>query len=102
MYLSREGFGVHVETTGDAGLATARRVRPSAILLDIGLPGGTIDGIEMCRRLRAGEDWTPILFLTARDDEVDRVLGLELGADDYITKPFSPRELTARIKAVVR
>ena len=102
MYLSREGFGVHVETTGDAGLVAAQRLRPSAILLDIGLPGGAIDGIEMCRRLRAAEDWTPILFLTARDDEVDRVLGLELGADDYITKPFSPRELTARVKAVVR
>jgi DNA-binding response OmpR family regulator len=102
MYLSREGFGVHVEGTGDGGLTAARRLRPSAIVLDIGLPGGGIDGIELCRRLRAADDWTPILFLTARDDEVDRVLGLELGADDYVTKPFSPRELTARIKAVVR
>lgn len=102
MYLSREGFGVHVEGTGDGGLAAAQRLRPSAIVLDIGLPGGGFDGIELCRRLRAADDWTPILFLTARDDEVDRVLGLELGADDYVTKPFSPRELTARIKAVVR
>ncbi|MGH3731097.1 MAG: response regulator transcription factor [Micromonosporaceae bacterium] len=102
IYLSREGFGVHVENTGEGGLAAARRLRPSAILLDIGLPDGHIDGIELCRQLRAGEDWTPILFLTARDDEVDRVVGLELGADDYITKPFSPRELTARVKAVVR
>ncbi|MGH3712970.1 MAG: response regulator transcription factor [Micromonosporaceae bacterium] len=102
MYLSREGFGVQVETTGDAGLEAARRLRPSALVLDIGLPGGTMDGIEVCRRLRAADDWTPILFLTARDDEVDRVLGLELGADDYITKPFSPREVTARVKAAVR
>ncbi|MGH3648147.1 MAG: response regulator transcription factor [Micromonosporaceae bacterium] len=102
LYFSRAGFGVHTEATGDAGLAAAQRIKPSAIVLDIGLPGGGIDGIELCRRLRADDDWTPILFLTARDDEVDRVLGLELGADDYVTKPFSPRELTARIKAVVR
>jgi len=102
IYLAREGFGVHVEATGEGGLAAVRRLRPSAIVLDIGLPGGGIDGIELCRRLRAADDWTPVLFLTARDDEVDRVLGLELGADDYVTKPFSPRELTARIKAVVR
>jgi len=101
MYLTRAGFGVHVESSGDTALGAARRLRPSAIVLDIGLPGG-VDGIEVCRRIRAADDWTPILFLTARDDEVDRVLGLELGADDYVTKPFSPRELTARIKAVVR
>ena len=61
-----------------------------------------MDGIEVCRRLRAQQDWTPVVFCTARDDEVDRVLGLELGADDYITKPFSPREVVARVKAVVR
>jgi DNA-binding response OmpR family regulator len=61
-----------------------------------------MDGIEVCRQLRAEQDWTPVLFCTARDDEVDRVLGLELGADDYITKPFSPREVVARVKAVVR
>ena len=73
---------------------------PAVILLDIGLPG--VDGIEVCRRLRARGEWTPIIFLTARDDEVDRVLGLELGADDYVTKPFSPRELLARIAALVR
>jgi len=68
--------------------------------VDIALPG--MDGTELCRRLREGGDWTPVLFLTARDDEVDRILGLELGADDYITKPFSPRELVARVKAVLR
>jgi DNA-binding response OmpR family regulator len=100
LYLSREGFGVHVEGDGRGGLAAARALRPAAILLDVGLP--EIDGTEVCRVLRADGDWTPILFVTARDDEVDRVLGLELGADDYITKPFSPRELVARVKTVLR
>ena len=100
MYLAREGFGVHVEHDGSAGLAAARRLKPVAIVLDVGLPG--IDGTEICRRLRADEDWTPILFVTARDEEVERVLGLEIGADDYLVKPFSPRELVARVKAVLR
>ena len=100
MYLTRDGFGVHVERDGDAGLAAARRLRPVACVLDIALPG--MDGTEVCRRLREAGDWTPVIFLTARDDEVDRVVGLELGADDYVTKPFSPRELVARVKAVLR
>jgi len=100
LYLTREGFGVHVEADGRAGLAAARKLHPVAIVLDVGLP--ELDGTEVCRRLRADGDWTPILFVTARDDEVDRVLGLELGADDYITKPFSPRELVARVKTVLR
>jgi DNA-binding response OmpR family regulator len=100
MYLRREGFGVHVEYDGRAGLSAARSLHPVAIVLDVGLP--TLDGTEVCRQLRAAGDWTPILFVTARDDEVDRVLGLELGADDYITKPFSPRELVARVKTVLR
>jgi DNA-binding response OmpR family regulator len=100
MYLRREGFGVHVEYDGRAGLAAARSLHPVAIVLDVGLP--TLDGTEVCRQLRADGDWTPVLFVTARDDEVDRVLGLELGADDYITKPFSPRELVARVKTVLR
>lgn len=100
LYLSREGFGVHVETDGGAVLVAARRLQPVAIVLDVGLP--TLDGAEVCRRLRAAGDWTPVLFVTARDDEVDRVLGLEMGADDYITKPFSPRELVARVKTVLR
>jgi DNA-binding response OmpR family regulator len=100
LYLSREGFGVHVESDGAAGLAAARRLHPVAIILDVGLP--TMDGAEVCRRLRADGDWTPVLFVTARDDEVDRVLGLEMGADDYLTKPFSPRELVARVKTVLR
>jgi DNA-binding response OmpR family regulator len=100
LYLSRDGFGVHVESDGNAGLAAARRLRPVACVLDIGLPG--LDGTQVCRRMRESGDWTPVIFLTARDDEVDRVVGLELGADDYMTKPFSPRELVARIKAVLR
>jgi len=100
MYLARDNFGVHVESDGIAGLAAARRLRPVACVLDIGLPG--YDGLEICRRLRESGDWTPVIFLTARDDEVDRILGLELGADDYLTKPFSPRELVARVKAVLR
>ena len=100
MYLTREGFGVHVEHDGNAGLAAAQRLKPVAIVLDVGLPG--LDGTEICRRLRAADDWTPILFVTARDEEVERVLGLEMGADDYVVKPFSPRELVARLKAVLR
>ena len=100
MYLTKAGFGVHVEATGDGALKAARTLHPSAILLDVGIPGP--DGIEVCRRLRAEGVWIPILFCTARDDEVDRVLGLELGGDDYITKPFSPREVVARVRAAVR
>lgn len=100
MYLAREGFGVQVASDGPTGLSQARTLHPAAIILDVGLPG--LDGTEVCRQLRAEGDWVPILFCTARDDEVDRVLGLELGADDYITKPFSPREVVARVKSVVR
>jgi DNA-binding response OmpR family regulator len=100
MYLARDGFGVHVEHEGTAGLAAARRMRPVACVLDIALPG--LSGTEVCRQLREGGDWTPVIFLTARDDEVDRIVGLELGADDYVTKPFSPRELVARVRAVLR
>jgi DNA-binding response OmpR family regulator len=99
-YLRRDGFGVHVERDGPGGLAAAGRLGPVAIVLDVGLPG--LDGVEVCRRLRAAGDQVPVLFVTARDDEVDRVLGLELGADDYVTKPFSPRELAARVRAVLR
>ena len=99
-YLRRDGFGVHVEGDGAAGLAAVRRLAPAAVVLDVGLP--MMDGIEVCRRMRADQDWTPVLFVTARDDEVDRVLGLELGADDYVTKPFSPRELAARVRTVLR
>lgn len=100
LYLTRDGFGVHVERDGPAGLAATRRLRPVVCVLDIALPG--LAGTEVCRRLREAGDWTPVIFLTARDDEVDRILGLELGADDYVTKPFSPRELVARVRAVLR
>jgi two-component system, OmpR family, response regulator len=100
LYLTREGFGVHVEYDGPGGLAAARRLRPVACILDIGLP--RLDGTEVCRQLRDAGDWTPVIFLTARDDEVDRIVGLELGGDDYVTKPFSPRELVARVKVLLR
>jgi len=100
MYLARDGFGVQTYADGTSALQAIRTHRPVAVVLDIGLPG--TDGIEVCRRLRADGDRTPILFVTARDDEVDRIVGLELGADDYVTKPFSPRELVARVHAVLR
>lgn len=100
MYLSREGFGVQVESDGIAGLSAAKTLHPVAIIMDVGLPG--IDGVQVCKDLRNSGIWTPILFCTARDDEVDRILGLEMGGDDYITKPFSPREVVARVKSVLR
>ncbi|MGW3996548.1 response regulator [Amycolatopsis sp. NPDC004772] len=100
LYLKRDGFGVHVEADGGRALDAVRRLKPVAIVLDIGLSG--MDGIEICKALRAAGDWTPVLFVTARDDELDRLLGLEIGADDYLTKPFSPRELAARVRTVLR
>jgi len=98
--LTKAGYGVHIERDGTSGLAAIRALKPAAVILDIGLPG--LDGIEVCRRLRSENDWTPVLFVTARDDEVDRIIGLELGADHYVTKPFSPRELVARVTSVLR
>ena len=98
--LTKAGYGVMVEHDGGRGLEAVRRFRPAAVILDVGLP--SLDGVEICRRLRADDDWTPVLFVTARDDEVDRILGLEIGADDYVTKPFSPRELVARVSGVLR
>jgi DNA-binding response OmpR family regulator len=100
LYLTREGYGVHLARDGKEGLAAARRLKPVAIVLDVGLPG--MDGTEVCKALRDEGDWVPVLFVTARDDEVDRIVGLELGADDYLTKPFSPRELVSRVRAVLR
>lgn len=100
LYLDRAGYAVAVESDGLRGLDAVRERRPDAVILDVGLPG--IDGTEICRRMRAQDDWTPVLFCTARDDEVDRVLGLEMGGDDYITKPFSPREVVARVKVALR
>jgi DNA-binding response OmpR family regulator len=101
MYLRREGYRVLLAEDGSAALAKARQEPPRLVILDVGLPGG-IDGLEVCRRLRAADSAVPVLMLTARDGEVDRILGLELGADDYVTKPFSPRELVARVKAILR
>jgi DNA-binding response OmpR family regulator len=100
MYLERAGYRGEVVGDGLVALDVIRSRRPAAIVLDVGLPG--LDGVEVCRRLRAANDWTPLLFVTARDDEVDRVVGLELGADDYVTKPFSPRELVARVAGLLR
>lgn len=100
VYLSREGYEVQACFDGESGLATAQSENFDLIILDVGLP--KLDGTQICRQLRAANNWTPIIFCTARDDEVDRVLGLELGADDYVTKPFSPRELVARVSAIVR
>jgi DNA-binding response OmpR family regulator len=100
IYLRREGFRVIQAADGETGLAAIDRERPRLAILDVGLPG-TIDGLEVCRRLRA-KLALPVLMLTARDGEIDRILGLELGADDYVTKPFSPRELVARVRAILR
>jgi DNA-binding response OmpR family regulator len=100
LYLTREGFNVQLVATGEDALRAVRSLRPVAIILDVGLPG--MDGTQVCRTLREQGDSTPVLFVTARDEEVDRVLGLEMGGDDYVTKPFSPRELVARVKAVLR
>ena len=100
VYLRREGFEVQACFDGESGLASAQSETFDLIILDVGLP--KLDGTQICRKLRAANNWTPIIFCTARDDEVDRVLGLELGADDYVTKPFSPRELVARVKAIIR
>ena len=98
-YLEQAGFDVVRECTGAGGLEAVDRRHPRFVVLDLGLPD--VDGFELCQRLRRGGD-VPILILTARDEEVDRVVGLELGADDYLTKPFSPRELVARVRAVLR
>lgn len=97
--LRRQGYEVHTAADGPAALALARRVRPDLLILDVMLPG--LDGFEVCRILRR-EMTMPILMLTARADEIDRVVGLELGADDYLTKPFHMRELLARVKALLR
>jgi DNA-binding response OmpR family regulator len=98
-YLEREGFEVETTADGQDALERASARPPDLVVLDIMLPG--IDGLEVCRRLRARAP-VPVIMLTARGDEEDRVVGLELGADDYVSKPFSPRELTARVKAVLR
>lgn len=99
LYLKREGFSAEIAGDGETGLALARRCRPLLVILDLMLP--KTDGWEVCRRLREQSD-VPVIMLTARSEEIDRVAGLTLGADDYVVKPFSPRELTARVMAVLR
>jgi two-component system alkaline phosphatase synthesis response regulator PhoP len=98
-YLERNGFRVVTAADGTTALAVARHARPDLVVLDLNLPG--TDGLDVCRALRRESD-VPIIMLTARVEEADRLIGLELGADDYITKPFSPRELVARVRAVLR
>ena len=98
-YLEHAGFRVITASDGRAALDSARRARPDLVVLDLGLP--ELDGLDVTRELRK-DGSIPIVMLTARDDELDKLLGLELGADDYLTKPFSPRELVARVKAVLR
>ena len=98
-YLRAAGFDVVTASSGLSGLAAARREKPDLIVLDLMLPG--MDGLDVCRALRRESD-TPIIMLTARVEESDKLIGLELGADDYITKPFSPRELAARVRVVLR
>lgn len=100
MYLEREGFHVESATDGLQALETVTRLQPALLVLDVMLPGA--DGFEVCKRLRAADNPLPIIMLTARDDDIDKILGLELGADDYLTKPFNPRELVARVRALLR
>jgi DNA-binding response OmpR family regulator len=99
VYLSKAGFEVGVARNGAEALAKAGTEGPALIILDLMLPD--IDGIDVCRRIRQRSD-VPILMLTARDDDVDKIIGLEVGADDYLTKPFNPRELVARVKSILR
>jgi DNA-binding response OmpR family regulator len=100
--LEREGFAVRGAFDGETGLAMALRDKPDVVIVDLMLPG--IDGLEVCRRLRADSRTVaiPLIMLTAKSGESDRIVGLEIGADDYVTKPFSPRELTARVRALLR
>ena len=99
LYLKNAGYGVKTAATGNEALADVAAGTPALIVLDLMLPD--IDGIEVCRRIRKSSD-VPILMLTARDEDVDKIIGLEVGADDYLTKPFNPRELVARVKSILR
>lgn len=100
LYLEREGFRIISAGDGEAALEMVANQRPALVVLDVMLP--KLDGFEVCRRLRAKDDHVAILMLTARDDDIDKIIGLELGADDYLTKPFNPRELVARVRAILR
>ena len=101
MYLRGDGFRVVQAGDAERGLAAIGRESPRLVIVDLGLPG-ELDGLDVCRQLAAATPPVPVLILSARDDEVDRILGLELGADDYVTKPFSARELVARVHAILR
>ena len=100
IYLKREGYSTHSVQNGLLALEAVEKLSPSLMVLDLMLPG--LDGLEVCRKVRAENNKLPIIMLTARDEDIDKILGLELGADDYLTKPFNPRELVARVKAVLR
>lgn len=100
MYFERDGYRVQEINDGEAAIEAVIKHRPALIVLDVMLP--KVDGFDVCRRLRSSGDQTPIIMLTARDEDIDKILGLELGADDYLTKPFNPRELLARVKAILR
>jgi DNA-binding response OmpR family regulator len=99
LYLKNAGYGVKTAATGTDALAQVAAEKPALVVLDLMLPD--IDGIEVCKRIRQTSD-LPILMLTARDEDIDKIIGLEVGADDYLTKPFNPRELVARIKSILR
>ena len=100
LYLKKEGYRTQAVGDGASALDAVRQKQPALLILDLMLP--KLDGYEVCRRLRAENNSLPILMLTARDDDVDKIVGLEMGADDYLTKPFNPRELVARVKALLR
>jgi two-component system alkaline phosphatase synthesis response regulator PhoP len=100
LYLERDGYRVIEAGDGKTALDTIRQEKPALVLLDIMLP--EIDGLEVCRSLRAEKNQVPVIMVSARDEDIDKILGLELGADDYLTKPFNPRELVARVRALLR
>jgi two-component system, OmpR family, alkaline phosphatase synthesis response regulator PhoP len=100
LYLEREGFEVQSAADGQSGLEAVERLHPALVVLDVMLP--VMDGLAVCQALRAAKNPVPVIMATARDEDIDKILGLELGADDYLTKPYNPRELVARVKAVLR
>ena len=100
MYLERDGFHTASAADGEKAIEAADRLKPALMVLDVMLP--KLDGFEVCRMLRGRGNQVPIIMLTARDEDIDKIIGLELGADDYLTKPFNPRELVARVKAILR
>jgi DNA-binding response OmpR family regulator len=100
LYFERDGFRVLEAGDGETAMEAIHKHKPALVVLDVMLP--KLDGFDVCRRLRSNGDQTPVIMLTARDEDIDKILGLELGADDYLTKPFNPRELVARVKAILR